>query len=151
VHYWYFVTAVDENGLESSKFLSRTDPAIANPIRGSAIPVRDASIALDSVYVVPNPFHIKSQRLYNLSPGIIQFVGLPAQCRIRIYTQNGDRVSTIYHKLEDPPRDIEDWNLLSDSDQFLASGLYIFVIDQAKDGQGNALNTTKVDKFVIIR
>jgi hypothetical protein len=99
-----------------------------------------------------NPFHVKSQRLYNLpDDALIKFFGLPAQCRIRIYTQSGDLITSIYHEFELPPSNIEEWNLMTYSGQFIASGLYIFVIDQAKDGQGKDLGTTKVGKFVVIR
>jgi hypothetical protein len=152
VNYWYAVTAVNEIGIESSKFQNRTDPNSSASTRGSVSPINDAATALDSVFVVPNPFHVKSQRLYNLpDDALIKFFGLPAQCRIRIYTQSGDLITSIYHEFELPPSNIEEWNLMTYSGQFIASGLYIFVIDQAKDGQGKDLGTTKVGKFVVIR
>jgi hypothetical protein len=97
---------------------------------------------------------VKGDRLYsavNFPQRSIRFVGLPAQCRIRIYTQSGDLVATIHHELFFPPSDTEDWRLITDTDQFVASGLYIYVVDQTKDGQGNDLGLSKVGKLVIIR
>jgi len=151
MNYWYAVTAVNEDGVESSKFLNRTEPTISSSTRGSVIPLREAATVLDSVFVVPNPFHVRGVLPANFSRTGINFVGLPAQCRIRIYTQSGDLVATINHELTFPPSDIEQWELRTNSDQFLASGLYIFVVDQAKDSFGNNLGVSKVDKFVVIR
>ena len=151
MNYWYAVTAVNEDGVESSKFLNRTEPTISSSTRGSVIPLREAATVLDSVFVVPNPFHVRGVLPANFSRTGINFVGLPAQCRIRIYTQSGDLVATINHELTFPPSDIEQWDLRTNSDQFLASGLYIFVVDQAKDSFGNNLGVSKVDKFVVIR
>jgi hypothetical protein len=153
-NYWYAVTAVNGMGVESSKFLTRTDPSQSDPWRGSASPYQDAAMSLDSVYAVPNPYHVKGDRLYsavNFPQRTIRFVGLPAQCRIRIYTQNGDLVATVQHELSVPPSDSEDWRLITDTDQFVASGLYVYVIDSARDGQGKELGLSKVGKLVIIR
>lgn len=153
-NYWYCITAVDEQGLESSKFLSRTNPSDTEPTRGSASPIKSPPMDLDSVYVVPNPYHIKSERLYQ-SFGVpertITFVSLPAQCRIRIYTQSADLVATLQHELTDPPNSTEQWGLLTESDQYIGSGIYVFTVDQAKDHKGTDLGVTKVGKFIIIR
>ncbi len=152
VNYWYSVTAVNEQGIESSKFLNRTDPTVGASTKGSAVAMQDAATSLDRVFVVPNPFHIKSQPLYNLPDDeLLHFFGLPAQCRIRIYTQSGDLVTTIQHELQIPPEDIEGWNLMTEDGQFIASGLYIFMIDSCTDGEGKELGATKVGKFVVIR
>jgi len=153
-NFWYAVTAVNEVGVESSPFQTRTDPTETNPTRGSAVVYQEASTTLDSIYAVPNPYHIKGDRLYksvNFPSKTIRFVGLPAQCRIRIFTQSGDLVATINHELSLPPSDSEDWKLKTETDQFVASGLYIFLVDQAKDGLNNDLGLSKVGKLVIIR
>jgi hypothetical protein len=153
-NYWYAVTAVNEEGIESSRFLTQTDPTQSDPGRGAVSPYQEAATVLDSIYAVPNPYHVKSDRLYsavNFPQRRIRFVGLPAQCRIRIYTQSGDLVATIKHELIIPPSDTEDWELITDTDQFVASGLYIFVVDQTRDGDGNDLGLSKVGKLVIIR
>jgi hypothetical protein len=153
-NYWYAVTAVNEVGIESSRFLTQTDPTQNDIERGAASPYQEAATILDSIYAVPNPYHVKGDRFYsavNFPQRTIRFVGLPAKCRIRIYTQNGDLVATIHHELIFPPSDSEDWKLITNTDQFVASGLYIFVVDQTKDGQGNDLGLSKVGKLVIIR
>jgi hypothetical protein len=161
-NYWYSITAVDENGKESSKFLSRTEPILTNnpntpstdPTRGSLSPYAVPPKVLDEIYVVPNPYNIKSGRLYasrGVPEGTLTFVGLPAECRIRIYTQSGNLVANIQHSNTFPPNSTEQWDMLSDASQFIASGLYVFTVDQAKDENGNNLNASKVGKFVVIR
>jgi hypothetical protein len=153
-NYWYCITAVNEAGIESSIFLTRTEPSTTDPTRGSASPIFSPPQHLDSVTVVPNPYHIKSERLYQaygVPQRTITFVGLPAQCRIRIYTQSADLVATLQHELTDPPNSTEQWGLLTDSDQYIGSGIYLFAIDEAKDHEGNDLGITKVGKFIVIR
>jgi len=152
--YWYCVSAVNDAGIESSKSLTRTNPTSSDRTRGAAQPYSSVpSTALDSLYVVPNPYNYKSEQFYSgvMTRGNIKFYGLPAQCRIRIYTQSGDLVATLDHELTYPPSTVHTWNMLTDSDQYIASGLYIFTIDQAKDHMDNDVKKVKVGKFIVIR
>ncbi len=73
----------------------------------------------------------------------IQFVNLPEQCEIKIYTLAGDLVNTIRH--ENPSRGYEDWNLTSSVGQAISSGIYLFTVEDMKNGQ------VQVGKFVIIK
>ncbi len=153
--YWYCITAVNGKGIESSRFLTRTDPTASNLQRGSASPYAMVPpTAMDSIYVYPNPFHIKSSQFYNafnIPPGTIVFVGLPAQCRIRVYTQDANLVATIQHDLKTPPSSTERWEMLNRLDQYIASGLYVFVVDQTKDHLGQDLGLSKIGKLAVIR
>jgi len=151
-NYWYYVTAV-KNGIESSPFVNRTSPSDSDPLEESASPFQEPPRTLDNVHVVPNPYHAHATRLYDWTQDLINFVGLPASCRIRIYTQTGDLVATLEHIYEppNPPSSTEQWLQITESDQYIASGLYIYVIDQTVDHEGNELGETKVGKFAIIR
>jgi hypothetical protein len=144
-NYWYAVTAVDASGLESSRFLNRTDPTSSDPIRGSVTPTG----TLLDVFVVPNPYDRRSEKLYKLPANTVTFYGLSPECQIRIYTQSGDLVATLRHYASSG--NIEQWNMVTDSKQYVASGLYLYVVDQTKDEAGNDLGLASRGKFVIIR
>jgi hypothetical protein len=73
----------------------------------------------------------------------IQFINLPEKCEIRIYTLAGDLVNTIRH--DNPNKGYEDWNLTSSVNQAVASGLYLFSVEDTKNGD------VQVGKFVIIK
>lgn len=73
----------------------------------------------------------------------IQFINLPPQCQIKIFTLAGDLVNTIEHA--DANRGYEDWNLTSSIGQAIASGIYLFTVED----RANA--NVQVGKFVIIK
>jgi len=73
----------------------------------------------------------------------IQFINLPANCQIKIYTLAGDLVATLNHT--DAARGYEDWNLTSSIGQAISSGLYLFTVEDLNNSQ------VQVGKFVIIK
>jgi hypothetical protein len=73
----------------------------------------------------------------------IQFINLPAQCQIKIFSLAGDLVNTINHA--DPSKGYEDWNLTSMIGQAIASGIYLFTVEDQVNGN------VQVGKFVIIK
>jgi hypothetical protein len=150
-NYWYYVTVVNDEGIESSHFMTRTNPTRGDPLYGSVTPFEKPPYSLDSIYVVPNPYHSKSIKLYDRDENILTFVGLPASCRIRIFTQSGVLIETIDHELAFPPSSSENWQMRTSNDQTIASGLYFYIIDQARNHEDEPINSTKVDKFVVIR
>jgi hypothetical protein len=152
LNYWYYVTALDIDGLESSHYITRTNPLPADNTYGSLSPFdRDIQDA-NEVHVIPNPYDVRALKLYDWPENILTFVGLPANCRIRIFSQSGALVFTDFHEsTEGLPDTRYDWNMRSATDQSVASGMYIYVIDKCKDFQRNDLNIKKVDKFVVIK
>ncbi len=96
--------------------------------------------------VVPNPYNIRSVNFgdpndaSNAKNNKLLFVGLPKECTIRIYTISGDLVKTIYHS---NGLGSEEWNQVTDSNQFIVSGLYIAHVESEI---GN-----EIIKFVVIR
>ena len=73
----------------------------------------------------------------------IQFINLPAQCEIKIYTLAGDLVATLTHN--DFQRGFEDWNLTSSVGQAVSSGIYLFTVKDRMSGD------VQTGKFVIIK
>ena len=109
-------------------------------------PVTSETNALSKqVLVVPNPYFVDGIHTYPNSRNI-RFVGLPAKCRIHIYSASGDRVQTIEHddpnKGEDEFRQIA-FNIAGE----VQTGLYYFVVVN-ETGQGNR---TQRGSFVLIK
>ncbi len=73
----------------------------------------------------------------------LQFINLPDHCEIKIFTLAGDFVDRIEHN--DPKRGFHDWNLTSTAGQAVASGLYLFTVEDLTNGN------VQVGKFVIIK
>lgn len=155
-NYYYYITSVSDGSLndvspgtpmESSLFYTRTNqPAFLKRQPGS----------IDRIRVVPNPYNIKANSLQYGSggPDRIMFLDIPPTCRIKIFTERGDLISTIEHR--DGSGD-EAWNSITSSRQVIVSGLYIAhfeVLDDYTDWQTGEFvkkGTTGIKKFIIIR
>jgi hypothetical protein len=72
----------------------------------------------------------------------VQFINLPSPSTIKIYTLAGDVIRELKHN--DPNRGFIDWNLTSSVGQTIASGIYMFSV-QDKNG------SLQIGKFVIIK
>lgn len=154
VSYYYYVTAIDADGLESSQAYNRA----GNPV----IPFRRGITTLDSILVVPNPFNVNGGQYnpgqpqgttgFNFSGGHreqnqLLFVNLPEVCTIRIFNSTGDLIKTIEHTSGSAD---EMWNpSITDYHQYPASGIYFYTVEArapvsvaGKIGKG---------KFIIIR
>jgi hypothetical protein len=101
---------------------------------------RRARIELANIQVVPNPYIASAD--WETTEGVrkIQFTHLPDVCTIKIYTLAGDLVQTIEH---DNGSGSEDWNLLSESQQGISSGVYFYYIS-SQYGE-------KIGKFAVIK
>jgi hypothetical protein len=153
--YYYGVTA-----------FSKPDTVTALPSRESsvdkakcaAIPGEPPAARVGEVAVVPNPY--RSDVAYTAydppwerpAPGWstwteserrIRFINLPKDCVISIYTLSGDLVRTLRHS--DPVLSFHSWNLTSYVGQAVASGIYLFAVEDSGSGE------VQVGKFVIIR
>jgi len=126
------------------KYISPANPVAAN---------------LDRVKVVPNPY-IGSVVWNNAIPSDadpwqhrLQFVNLPADANIKIFTLDGDFVDEItsgeiVRKTDDflgtGSLSVAEWDLITRNNQEAAPGIYIYVVDSPSAGK-------KIDKFVIVR
>ncbi|MBN1825755.1 MAG: hypothetical protein JW958_05765 [Candidatus Eisenbacteria bacterium] len=162
--YWVSVTSYDrgdraqgvpplESGYSQNRNIIIPGPDAKGP--GDARP---------DVLVFPNPY--RGEALWDGQyprERLIYFGNLPRLCTIRIYTIAGDLVDTIvfdaesYHALEsaavydpdfDPPvlsGGLAAWDLLTSQDQSIASGLYVFSVEDRETGD------VEVGKFLVIR
>lgn len=95
---------------------------LVGPLEPTGGPVAD----LERVRVVPNPY--RAQEAWD-QPGQneLHFINLPSQSTIKIFTVAGDLVRTLHHS--DTTRDFERWDLKSDHQKDVASGIYIYRIE----------------------
>jgi hypothetical protein len=149
--YHYAVTAVDDGSqntdgifpgqqLESSKYANRSEIAAYafEPGSGDARAVR----------IVPNPYLVRAGEFnFTGEDNKLMFVNLPPYCTLRIYTVTGDLIRTIEHTSGSAD---ETWDQVTESNQLIASGVYILQVDNARDINDQPVEGA-IEKFVIIR
>ncbi len=149
--YYYAVTTFDDgsqNQLNPGRSLESSMLASTAYISTSASrePQVTSQGFKSNLRVVPNPFNIRSRNFGDpTDPGStannkLLFVGLPAECTIRIFTVAGDLVKTIHHN---NGLGSEEWDQVTDSNQFIVSGLYIAHVESELGDE--------IIKFVVIR
>ena len=160
--YLFAVTAFDK-GDPSNNLESLESGALSNLKRvlPGTLPTEDKDV---QVGVYPNPYYGEaywdgsSERLRKL-----YFFNLPSDCEITIYTLAGDVVRRIEHNGESNGSDIRwfqnyasddkqqmsggehAWDLLTDYDQAVATGLYLFTVKNNKNGE------IKTGKFLVVK
>lgn len=160
--YLYSVTAFDE-GDDANNLGSLESSSLAgvNRVLPGTPPTSDDDVKIG---VYPNPYYgsaIWDGGLERLRK--IYFFNLPEECEITIYTLSGDIVKKIYHNPESNGSNVrwfetfasdgkqkmsggeEPWDLVSDHDQAIATGLYLFSV---KDYSNDNI---KVGKFLVIK
>jgi len=138
--YHYAVTAVDTDGLESSRYANRSEL--------SAYAFAPGAPDAKNVRVVPNPYIVKAgEHNFTGDDNKLLFVNLPPYCTLYIYTATGDLIKTIEHQSGSADAT---WDQVTDSNQLVASGVYIVRIDGAKNLEGKPIAST-FEKFVIVR
>lgn len=149
--YYYAVTAFDDG---TQNFMNPGVSLESSRMTSSAYLDATSSLEPETTHkgiktnlrVVPNPYNIRSQNFgdpnnaSNVENNKILFVGLPGICDIRIYTVAGDLVKVIEHN---NGLGSEPWYLISDSQQYIVSGLYIAVVESDLGKE--------IIKFVVIR
>jgi hypothetical protein len=104
---------------------------------------------LSSIKVVPNPYLVRAAWDIDNDYQKIQFVNLPTECTIRIYTIAGDLVTTLHHfepyqtGFQGETRGTAYWNLMTDNNQKIATGVYVFYVESPF---GNTIG-----RFAVIR
>jgi hypothetical protein len=144
-----------ESGLNQNKFQAVPNPA---PREEAGGPI-----------VYPNPYRVEAQwdRGTLVRDHYLWFARLPHHCTLRIYTLAGDLVfetrfdGNAYHGqgtrgLYDPAQDIDTgppalsgasfaWNMITTQGQAIATGLYIFSVENLEGGQVSR------GKFLIVK
>ncbi|MEO0302086.1 MAG: T9SS type A sorting domain-containing protein, partial [candidate division WOR-3 bacterium] len=137
--YFYVVTAMDEDSLESPMVNYKKNPD------GSAVPLYITTEPaekgdLSQVKVVPNPFLGSAKWSATELYSKIEFQNLPPICKIYIFTASGKLVKMLDHK---NLTGTESWDLLNENGVKVSSGLYYYKVETP---EGNS----KVGKFVIL-
>ena len=146
--YYYYVTAVSSNGVESSRFQNRTGTA-SDKVLEAVAPTRSPDQNWkDEVVVVPNPFHIQGAFNYE-EERRINFLNLPAYANIHIYTMTGDRIQTLEHDSNTGDQDWERQESFSTLE--IVSGIYLYVVEELDGPRGRATGEQAIGKFVVIK
>ncbi|MBS4015537.1 MAG: hypothetical protein KGZ86_03775, partial [Candidatus Latescibacteria bacterium] len=113
--------------------------------------VTESIVSQYKVKVVPNPYLVRNEWERHPDYRKIKFINLPDRCTIRIYNFAGDLLKTITHtatNITDPGNlplqsgGDQDWDLLTESGQKPAPGIYLFHIESETGNQ--------VGKFAIV-
>jgi len=103
-------------------------------IKGASVNPQTVSDNINKIKVVPNPYLVSS--LYEREYGElrreplrqIQFINLPSECTIYIFSVSADLVKTLHHN---STSGTEIWDLRTESGREIAPGIYIYVIKSA--------------------
>ncbi len=145
--YYYYIVAVNSEGVEGSRFLNRTG-VTSDKFLEALTPTRSPDENWqDNVVVVPNPYH--AQGAYNYEEARrLTFLNLPAYANIHVYTITGDRVQTIEHTSATGDADWERQQTFSTTQ--IVSGIYIYVVEEVSES-GSPTGNQAVGKFVVIK
>ena len=160
--YLFTVTAFDKGDLANNlEPLESSLLANVKRILPGTLPEENENV---EVGVYPNPYYGSalwdgsSERLRK-----IYFYNLPAECEITIYTLAGDIVKKMEHSAAQNGSDIRwfeqyagdgkqqfaggehAWDLITDNDQAIATGLYLFTV------KNNNTGNIKTGKFLVIK
>ena len=148
ISYFYYIQSVgqvnsDGTGLtptgmvmKSSRYYTQTyDPAFLK---------RPAGTSLMEVRVVPNPYVLEADQNIRFpdQQDKLAFFEIPGECTIQIFSELGESIFTIEHT--DGTGD-EFWDLTTESNQVITSGIYFAVITDLQTGD------KIIKKFVVIR
>ena len=162
---YYSVTAYDRGdpetnmeSLESSVYANR------KYVFPGVVPDGTKWTVEPSVY--PNPYRGQAAwDGYGSRGRMIWFQNLPPKAEIRIFTLAGDLVDIIQHDEDYAGGDIQNidegkfpimsggehaWDLVTQHDQAIASGLYLFSVEN-KNSESSSYGTLKEGKFLIIK
>ncbi|MBN2088234.1 hypothetical protein JW964_01405 [candidate division KSB1 bacterium] len=142
--YYYYVTAYNSKGVESSRYLNRGETGV---IEQKVSPTRAPEANWkEKVVVVPNPYH--SRGSFKLEGAKLAFLNLPAMCNIHIYTMTGDKVQTLVHTsgTGDQTWDRQD----TFSTMEIVSGIYLYVVEELDDKM-NATGEQAIGKFIVVK
>jgi hypothetical protein len=96
---------------------------------------------LSRVHTVPDPYYVSSTFQRTSESRVIEFVNLPADCIIRIYSSSGVLVTLLEH--HSPTfGGSERWNVLNRNNQVVASGVYFYHIE--------AGDARRVGRFTVV-
>jgi hypothetical protein len=113
----------------SGKSSPRSGDVVEFVTEGSAL---NYQTDLSVVKVVPNPYLVRAGWDLDNDYQRVQFINLPTECTIAIYTIAGDMVKTIRHAVpfqtgfDKATRGTAYWNLQTENNQKVSTGVYVF-------------------------
>lgn len=161
--YVFTVTAFDEGDTENN-LESLESSLLSNAQRVLPGTPANTDPSVNKIGVYPNPYYGEaywdgsSERLRK-----IYFYNLPGECEIVVYTLSGDIVKRIQHSGTSNGSDVQwfqtyssegnqvmaggehAWDLVSDNDQAIATGLYLFTVKDNHSGE------IQRGKFLIVK
>ncbi|MCK4328695.1 hypothetical protein KAX02_02515 [candidate division WOR-3 bacterium] len=144
--YYYTVTSYDVGNPEIGL------PPLESALRQNMVEVIPGTPPTSepdkAVGVYPNPYRMSSMWDTGSPRGrVIRFFNLPENTTIYIYNLAGDLVKTLEHKgvLEEGAGGEAVWDLITDREQAVATGLYIFCVKDHNTGR------IKKGKFLVIK
>jgi hypothetical protein len=146
--YYYAVVSFDRGAPSFGIETLASSPLINQTVIAASTAPTDGFGDQD-IWVEPNPYIERSGfEDFQLPDDIaienfrvIDFVNLPAECTIRIFTVDGDLVDTIEHS--DPVSSRARWDLQSRNSRPIASGIYIYSVESKDE--------IKMGRFVVIK
>ncbi len=86
---------------------------------------------MEKIKAVPNPYYGFSTLDRSSSDKFVTFTHLPLNCKIKIYTLNGDLIKTITKSGTGDPtfNSTAEWNLQNEDKVPIASGIYVALVD----------------------
>lgn len=103
--------------------------------------VETARNALDLIGITPNPYKGASAYELNQLNDLVRFTNLPRQATLRIFTLSGTLIRTIQ---KNSPQAFLEWNLTTEDDLPIASGVYLIHVDVPGVGE-------RVLKFSVVK
>lgn len=145
----YILPAIgDVIELKISKPFNSDDTFRFTTTRSFIEPVLEPNL-LDNIYVVPDPYVVTASwekpLYYSSGRGErrIDFVNLPQQCTINIFTMSGKHIKTINH-IGSMDNGSESWDLVTEDGLTVSFGIYIYHVDAPNIG-------SKIGKFALIK
>jgi hypothetical protein len=147
---FYYAVVSFDRGAPSFGIETLASSPLINLIKVAASPQPSAGFSDQAVWTEPNPYIERSGFEDAFITNAVQienfrridFVNVPAKCTIRVFTVDGDLVTTIEH--DDPSSSRAQWNLLSRNSRPIASGIYIFAVETPGGER-------KMGRFVVIK
>ena len=117
-------------------------------IKGAGVDVEAAKNELDQIAVVPNPYILAAEweprtQISGRGARLIQFINLPVECTIRIFTVRGELVRVIQHEGV-AGNGSAWWDLKTLDDQDVAYGMYLYHVEAPGIGEATG-------KFAIVK
>jgi len=144
-----YVMVIDTVTADTSYQVSRQGDVYRFTVNGADYSKERARDELDDICVVPNPYVVtvswepKAATNYGRGERRIQFMHLPKDCTIRVFSLSGHLVNQFEHHGADDDG-MESWDLLSKDGNEISFGIYLYQVEAPGVGE-------KIGRFAVIK